>query len=66
MDIEEEVSTMKMSPCSLSASPSVSRVMLLKKMCEIASTALSRRAIVVWPITEEPDRIIAVEREKPV
>ena len=57
---------MKMSPCSSSASPSVSQFMLLKKMCEIARTASSRRAIVIWPTTEEPDQITAVERVKPV
>ena len=66
LDIKEEVSTMKMSPCTSSASPSVSQFMLLKKMCEIALTASSRRAIVIWPITEEPNRITTVERVKPV
>ena len=55
---------MKVCPCSSSASPSVSQFMLLKKMCEIARTASSRRAIVIWPTTEEPDRITALEARK--
>ena len=37
-----------------------------KKMCAIARTASSRRVIVIWPTTEEPDRITAAERVLPV
>ena len=32
-----------------------------EKMCGIARTASNRRAVVIWPTTEEPYRITAVE-----